>query len=193
MSLFDLLFIVLFLTAVALLLGAAVAALTGRGDRALRTLRRLGVGVIVYMAVVAGVSLLSSRRVVGKGADQCSDDWCIAVLDATPTPGAAGVTYRVRFRISSRARRVTQRERFVVVYLRDHDGRRFDPGPSDGQAPFDASLSPGESVVTTRTFNLPPSATGLGVVVSREGGLPFPGCCIIGEGLFHKAPIVPVD
>lgn len=190
MTLFDLLFIVLFLTALGVLAAALVAALRGRPDRALRRLRRLGLGTALYMVVVALVSVLSPRRIVALGADQCSDDWCVAVTEITRTGTGARDTYQVTFRLSSRARRVTQRERFVVAYMRDGTGQRYNALPVRGQAPFNASLGPGESLLTIRTFDAPAHAVGLGVVVAREGGLGFPGCCIIGEGPFHKPPIV---
>jgi len=193
MTLFDLLFIVLFLTAIGVLAAAMVAALRGRRDRALRRLRRLGIGAGSYMVVVTLVSLLSPRRVAARGEDQCSDDWCIAVTDIARAVTGALDTFHVAFRLSSRARRVTQRERFVVAYMRDRTGRRYDASPQDGQPPFDTPLGAGESITTSRTFEVPAHAAGLGVVVAREGGFGFPGCCIIGEGLFHKPPIVYVE
>lgn len=188
MTLFDLLFILLFLTALAVLVSCLVSALRGRRAQAGRRLRTLGVAVLFYMAIVAGVSLLTPRRVLAVGEDQCSDDWCIAVQGATRTDSALAVT----FRIASRALRVTQRERFVVVYLRDSGGRRYDPSPAPGQPAFDVALGPGAFVGTQRVFNVPLHAAGLGVVVTRAGDIPFPRCCIIGTGLFHKDPVVPI-
>ena len=193
MTLFDLLFIVLFLTAIGVLAAAMIAALRGRRDRALRRLRRLGIGAGSYMVVVTLVSLLSPRRVAARGEDQCSDDWCIAVTDIARAGTGALDTFHVAFRLSSRARRVTQRERFVVACMRDRTGRRYDASPQDGQPPFDTPLGAGESITTSRTFAVPAHAAGLGVVVAREGGFGFPGCCIIGDGLFHKPPIVYVE
>ena len=189
MTLFDLLFILLFLAALAVLVSCLVSALRGRKASAGRRLRTLGVAVLFYMAVVAGVSLLSPRRVFAVGEDQCSDDWCIAVQGATRS-GDNAIT--VTFRIASRARRVTQRERFVVVYLRDSGGRRYNPDPAPGQPAFDVELGPGAFVNTQRVFDVPRQAAGLGVVVTRAGDIPFPRCCIIGTGLFHKDPIVPI-
>lgn len=190
MTLFDLLFIVLFLTALGVLAAALIAALRGRPDRALRRLRRLGLGALLYMIVVTVVSVFSPRRVVALGEDQCSDDWCIAVTDIARTGTGAFDTYKVAFRLSSRARRVTQRERFVVAYMRDSAGERYDASPGQGEPPFDASLAAGASILTSRSFAVRAHAVGLGVVVAREGGFGFPRCCIIGEGLFHKPPII---
>ena len=187
MTLFDVLFILLFLTALAVLFSCLVSALRGQRARAGRRLRSLGVAVLMYLALVAGVSLLTPRRVLALGADQCSDDWCIAVQAATR---ADDTTRAVTFRLTSRARRVMQRERFVVVYLHNSDGRRFNPEPSPEQPPFDVDLAPGASVLTTRRFRVPRNARGLGVIVTREGDVPFPRCCIIGTGILHKDAIV---
>lgn len=191
MTLYDLLFILLFLTTIGILVSCVVSALRGRGDRARRRLRRLGIGAAVYLSIVVAVSLLSPRHVLARGDDQCSDDWCIAVTDAVRSDPAR-TSVIVTFQISSRARRVSQRERFVVAYLRDQDGHRYYPEPAPDWAPFDTLLGPGESLGTTRIFRVPAEAVGLGVIVAREGDFPFPRCCIIGTGFFHKDPIVPL-
>lgn len=189
MTPFDLLFILLFLTAVGVLVSAVVSALGGQRARAGRRLRTLAVAALIYMGIVTAVSLLTPRHALAFGEDQCSDDWCIAVQAATRVGDSA---IRVTFRVASRARRVTQRERFVVAYLRDADGRRYDPDPAPQQPAFDVALAPGEMVNTERLFRVPPHATGLGVIVTREGDVPFPRCCIIGTGLLYKDPVVPI-
>ena len=189
MTPFDLLFILLFLTAVGVLVSALVSALRGQRGRAARRLRGLAAAVLIYMGIVAGVSLLTPRRVLATGDEQCSDDWCIAVQGATRSGDSA---IPVTFRIASRARRVTQRERFVVAYLRDAGGRRYDPDPAPQQPAFDVALNPGAVVSTVRVFHVPPRVAGLGVIITREGDVPFPRCCIIGTGVFHKDPVVPV-
>ena len=187
MTLFDLLFIVLFLMGVVVLVSALVTALRGHGAAALRQLRTLALVTLAYMAIVAAVSLVMPRSEVAVGENQCSDDWCIAVDDAKPLDDSSAV---VTFRVSSRARRVTQRERFVVVYLRDSVGRRYDPDPAPDQPPFDVELLPGAKVLTKRVFRVPRNTRGLGVIITRAGDVPFPRCCIIGTGIFHKEPIV---
>jgi len=187
-TLFDLLFIVLFLMGVGALGMALVTALRGHGAAALRRLRTLALATLAYMTIVAAVSLVMPRAVVALGQNQCSDDWCIAVDDARQLTDSTVVTVR----LSSRARRVTQRERFVVVYLRDSGGRRYDPDPAPEEPPFDVALAPGAKVLTKRVFRVPRNTRGLGVIVTREGDIPFPRCCIIGTGVFHKDPIVPL-
>lgn len=187
MTWFDLLFIALLFGAVGELVSALVAALRGNHATASRRLRTFALAAVGYMALVAIVSLVTPRAEVAVGEPQCSDDWCIAVQGATPRGDSA---IAVTFHLSSRARRVTQRERFVVVYLRDSTGRRYDPGPAPDQPPFDVALGPGASINSERVFRVSPGARGLGVIVTREGDVPFPRCCIIGTGIFHKDPIV---
>jgi hypothetical protein len=193
-TIYDLLFVVLFLTGAGTLLTAAVAALRGHPGTARVLLRRLGLGAVIYLGIVAAVSLISPQRFLELGDEQCADDWCIAATAVHRSPGAAAVAYEVTFRISSRARRVAQRERGVAVYLRDRHGRRYAPAPGAG-IPFDMRLEPGQQVTTARVFALPAGVTDLGLVIVRGSGSPFPGCCIIGDesSLLHKRTIVRLE
>jgi hypothetical protein len=192
MTIFDLLFIALFLTAAGTSVAAVVAAVRGRRATARVLVRRLALSTAAYLGAVAIVSVASPRRFVDVGENQCSDDWCIAVTGVRRTPGLGEVAYEVTFRISSRARRVAQRERGVVVYLEDGRGRRYDADPRVADAPFDVRLEPLQQVTTTRAFTVPADAPAVGLVVWRTSGMPFPGCCIIGgEGsLFHRRTMV---
>ncbi|MFI5279627.1 MAG: hypothetical protein ACHQU1_03965 [Gemmatimonadales bacterium] len=193
MDLFDLLFIVLFLAAVGVLISCAVTAATGGRPRAIRRLLRLAVGVATYMAVVAVSSLAAPQRVLAMGENDCSDDWCLAVMSASRSGGPATDTVTVVFRASSRARRVAQRERFVAVYVKAEGGRRYDALERGDDRPFDAVLQPGETSLITRVFPVDKRASGLRVVLTREGQIWFPGCCVIGEGIFHKPPVVRIS
>jgi len=192
-TIFDLLFIIAFLTAVVLLVLSAIAAIRKRRARAVALLRNFGIFVAVYFGIVILVSVLSPRRVLHVGDDQCSDDWCIAVADVQREPSDAGVTYVVIFRVSSRARGRPQREGGVQVYVMDDRGRCYDPVPDTAASPFDVLLQPRESVQIRRAFELPADAQAPVLVVSHGGG--FPGCCIIGdsESLFHKRTVVQLD
>ena len=189
MTLFDLLFILVFFTTVVGLFTALVTTLRGRRGRALWQLRVLGAGVAVYMGIVVVTSLLSPRRVLAIGEPQCSDDWCITLTNISPTPIGDDDMYQAVFEISSRARRVPQRERFVVAFMLDGAGLRYEAEPSQGVPPFDTELLPGEYIATPRFFQVPRGATDLGVVVAREGDFGVPRCCIIGLGPFYKPPI----
>jgi len=191
LTLFDLVFLALFLTGAGTLVAAAVVAVRGQHVAAVAMLRRLGLAAATYLGVVAIVSLASPRRFVAIGDDQCSDDWCIAATSVRRSPGPGGVSYEVTFRISSRARRVAQRERGVTVYLRDGSGHRYGPVPG-ADVPFDVRLEPLQQITATRTFTVPPGVPDVGLVVARGNGFPFPGCCIIGDegSLLHKRTVV---
>lgn len=175
MSIFDLLFMALFLASVASFLTAAVQAM--RGQSSLRTLRRWAICFAMYMAVVFGVALAKPQKQLRIGDLRCFDDWCIAVSGAQQD----GPVYRVTLQVSSRAKRVDQREKGVGVYLTDSLGRRFDPLPDAAATPLDVMLAPGQMVEARRSFQVPDDARSLGLVVSHEGSYCFPGCFIIGE------------
>ena len=181
MTLFDLLFAVLFLSGGVIVIRAAIAAIRGRRPTDIRLVRGVAIGGGLYLAIVAVVSLLSPRRYRAVGEAQCSDDWCISVATALRSHGQPVDTFRLGFRLASRAARISQREQYVVAYLKDGDGHRYDPEPSEGAGPFDILLGPLAVVMTDRLFLVPPEATNVGVVIAREGAGRFPGCGIIGD------------
>jgi hypothetical protein len=194
MSIFDLLFLVLFVATVVALGAAAVAATRGRSPSAVRILRGFALAAVAYFGVLCIVSLASAQPVARIGDERCSDDWCIAVTGAQRRFAASGVTYEVTFRISSRAGRVTQRELGVVAYLLDGRGRRYDAEVRALDVPFDVKLDPMQQVIALRAFVVPTGLADVGAVISHEG-VPFPRCCIIGDegSLFHKKTIVRLD
>src|SRR6266568_7679139 len=193
MNVFEPLFLLLVLVTVITLIAAVGMAISGRFARAVRTLKRLAVGVAAYFAVVVLVSIVSPRRTYRVGDAQCFDDWCITVTDARWTATPPGTAYEVVLRLSSRARRTPMGEKGTVVYLTDIRGLRYDPLPDQAAVPFDTKLPPGGSVVATRHFDIPRDARGLGLVYTHEGGFPI-GWFIISEGgWFQKPPLVRLD
>jgi hypothetical protein len=106
MTLYDLLFIALFLTALGTLIVAATSAFRGRRARALRTLRTLALGTVIYLGIVYIATALSKQVVLRVGDPECSDDWCITVERVERTPKNAVMVYNVTLRIFSRALRV---------------------------------------------------------------------------------------
>jgi hypothetical protein len=192
---FDLLFILVILASVVTLLTAVLNLLRGRWQQAIRLLAKCGVCLAIYLGVGIVVSLVSPQRVLGLGENRCSDDWCIAVDDVARSTSPSGAEYVVTFRMSSRARRVPQRENGVVVYLVDEKGRRYEVAPNPSAAPFNVVLQPGQAITTIRRFNVSGESGKLGVVVAREGSNSIPGRFIIGDdaSLFHKPTIVRVQ
>jgi hypothetical protein len=190
MSLFDLLFIAVFLATVVTLLSAAFLAMRGRRSSALVLLRGCCICVGVYLGIVVLASAFWPRRVLQVGEHRCYDDWCIAVENASRQASRGGVNYLITLRLSSTARRVAQRENDVVIYLTDDRGRRYDPIPDRSAVPLNVQLGPQESVTATRSFEIPADAREPGLVIAHEGGFPI-GWFIIGyETWFHKPTIV---
>ena len=190
MTIFEPLFLLLVVTAAIVVVSAAVAAVRGRRPSALRTLMRLGIAAAIYMLVVLTVSLATPRRNYRVGDTQCFDDWCIAVTHALR---ATRTTMVVGLRLSSRAKRVAQRELGTVVYLTDPAGHRYDPVIDARATPLDALLQPGQAVETRRIFMVPSDARGLSLVYTHEGGFPI-GFFIIGENEWaHGPPLVHLD
>jgi hypothetical protein len=193
MNLFEPLFLLLVIATIAAVATAALVALRGQGRRAGRILLRLATCAALYFAIVVAVAFASERKVYRVGEPQCSDDWCITVADARRTAGTASATWHVTLRISSRARRVTQRELDAVVYLTDDRYRRFDPLPDPSEVPIDVRVGPGESVDAARTFEVPADARHVSLVFTHEGGFPIGSLIITENQWFHKTPIVPLE
>ena len=193
MTIFEPLFVLLVLAAVATLVTAGVAALRGQRPRALGILQRLAIGAAFYFAVVLIVAFAAVPAVHRIGEPQCFDDWCITVTAAKRSDSASVQSWSVTLRISSRAKRVQQRENGAAVHLVDSRGQTYQPGSADLAVPLDGLVGPGESFDATRRFDLPLDATGVRLVFNHEGGFPI-GAFIIGENqLFHDATVIALE
>jgi hypothetical protein len=191
-TVYDLLFIVVFLTGVGTLTVAAALAFHGRHTRALVILRRLALWTAIYVGIVYLATALSKQVVLRLGEPQCFDDWCIAVDGLQRTPMNATLQYDITLRIFSRARRVAQRENGAKnVYLVDARWKRYNPVPAGREVPLNILLQPGESVTAARRFELPADDRNVGLMLDHS---PWPICVVIGEcGAFHKGTIVRLD
>ena len=195
MSLFDPVFILVALGTLGAILVIVFKLVTGK-FRAAGRVALVWLGVLTtYMAVVVIVAAASPGTQLAMNQDDCSDDWCMAVTHVAIAPKPDGAEVTVTFRVSSIARRVTQRERGVTVWVRDTDGRHYDGDAGPHDEPFDRPVGPGETFTTTRTFLLPPGAQPADVVLTRGGGLPFPGCCVIADpnSLLHRKTAVRIS
>jgi hypothetical protein len=190
-SIFDLVLIASVLLSIATLAAAGLVAAVGRFRFAWQILRTWGIGVAVYLGIVVIVSLFTKPRLLAIGEDACFDDWCIAVEHIDKAQAGRLQKYSVTFRLSSRARRVSQRERNLETYLRDDRGSRYEANAaaSSGE-PFDVLLRPGDSVQAMRVYELPPEATHPQLMIAHNG---FPiWWFIIGQGPFHKGIVLPL-
>jgi hypothetical protein len=190
MTLFDLLFIVLFLAMLASLLWAAGCAVRGQFSRAGRILIRIAACGALYMAIVIVVSAIPPRRTMNLGEPQCSDDYCVSVDAFRRIPHEDGVEYSVDLRLANRARRGSEREKNLVMYLTDARGRRYDPDGDKSSAPYTVLTASQESVVVTRSFLVPAGAGELGAVVTHESGFPIRWLIIGYDTWFRKPPVV---
>jgi hypothetical protein len=190
MTLFDLLFILVVLATLASLFWSALCAVRGRFGRASRVFTGILVADAVYMALVIAVSALSPQLIVKLGEPQCFDDYCASVDAFRHIPQGASVEYRVDLRLFSRALRGSEREKNLMMYLTDSQGRRYDPAGVKSSAPYTILLAPQESALVTRSFSVPAGAADLGAVVTHEGGFPIRWLIIGYDTWFRKPPVV---
>lgn len=190
MSIFDLLFICVVLGSLITLVSVVIAAAAGKRHRALVLLRAWGIFIILYLGTSVAVRLTLPTRVLAIGDPQCSDDWCITVADVRRAAQSSAMAYDVDLLLTSRARRVAQREKGLIVYLTDTQGRRYNPIPDLSAIPLDVLLQAGESAMTIRKFQLPENSGPPNFVVGREGfGI---GWLIIGRSPFTRT-VVRID
>jgi hypothetical protein len=193
MTIFDLLFIAAFLASVGTLLTAAVVALRGKREQALRILRNFGLCAAIYLSAAIAVAYFSPQRVIRLGDPWCFDDWCLSVNRVDRVVKATLIKYDVGFRIFSRAGRVSQRVKGAWVYLIDDRGRRYSPDSDPSAVPLDILLQPGESVGTSRVFQVPADVHKLGLITGHSGPYCGPmGLLIIGSGgcVFNKPTMI---
>ena len=202
MNLFDLLFIISFLTTVGAVVRVGVLLIRKRTAAARKTVTRLAIFVTTYTIVLMAVSLLSPGKVLAIGDVRCFDEWCITVTSASRQPSigdvrASGVFYVVAVRVSSRSRGRRQRERDVCTYLIDSRRRRFDVSAIGQSAlqragvagePVTSFVDPGGRFESRLASDVPLDATDVGFVKTGCGRLPNP---IIGDpGSFLHQPTI---
>jgi hypothetical protein len=193
MTVFDLLFLGSFLVSVAALIAGAYAAIRGRVSRAFLILGIWLACAVLYVGASVAVAYAAPQRVIAAGEPWCFDDWCLTVDNVKRVDRV----YNVDLRISSEAKRVTQRANGAWIYLRDENDRHYEPlpepGPDPKEVPLDVLLQPGESVAAERSFQVPVNVHELGLVTGH-GGPPcgWMSLVIIGQGgcLFHKQTMI---
>lgn len=202
----DLLLVVVFFILLGLVLAGLVALFRRRAGQAKRQFLHAGVFLAVYVAAVGAAGLMSSRRWIALGADQCFDDWCAAVetvQHATELGGAkaGGEFWIVGLRLSNHGRGRAQAALDAHVTLESPDAREFAPSPAGQRAwefvhgesiPLSVRITAGDTVRTTRVFDVPAGLDDLGLrVIHGE----FPGRIILGDSnsLFHKHTLVRLE
>jgi hypothetical protein len=166
-----------------------------RGER-VRVRRGVGwlAGVwVVYLAVLAGVSLVERQRVVMMGEPQCFDEMCFTVVGVEEVPGFlirdGRRLVRVSVRVANRGKKARS-ERLIWAYLVDAQGRQWTESVGVNGVGLTARVAGGGSVVSEPVFKVAGNATGLGLVLTR--GRWQPGLLVIGDSdsLLHRPTAV---
>lgn len=206
MSLFDLLFIALFLGTVTLLIVTLITALCGRRRITLRLLCFLGISLAAYFLIVALVAVATPQKVLTREQSRCFDEMCFAVTDVKialtigqgqQATKAAGRFYLVTIQVSCHGHGRAQSEAGVGVSLVDTTGSTYEVSPTGQHAyqagnelnpPLTARVAPGDSVSSVQVFDVPMEAAEVALHVSHSG----PGLFIIGddESPLHKPTII---
>lgn len=191
-TIFDLIFLLALLMSAVTLVLAAIAGIRGRRARLLGILRTWGIGALIYCACALSVAFFAPQRLIAIGDPWCFDDWCLTVEGVKSAAAERAVSYRVDMRISSEARRISQRALGAWIYLIDDAGHRYAPDSDPSAIPLDVRLGPGESVTTSRTFRVPAGVTHLGLITGHGGPYCRMGVLIIGSGgcLFNKPAMI---
>ena len=191
-TIFDLIFLLAGLVTAVTLFRATIMAIRGRRAEVLRILRTWGIGAFAYAACGLAVALLAPQRVMAIGDPWCFDDWCLKVEGVKSATSAGLVAYQADLRLSSVARRVSQRALGAWIYLIDDTGHRYAPDSDAAAIPLDVRLGPGESVTTSRTFRVPASVSHLGLITGHGGPYCGVGVLIIGGGgcLFDRPAMI---
>ena len=112
-------------------------------------------GVLLrWCAVVAFAAVLLVHQI---GEPRASIDCGVTVTGAKRVAAGNSQQWTVDLRISSRAKRIQQRERGAAVHLVDSQGRKFFPLATAADVPLDVQVGPGESADATRRFDLLPA------------------------------------
>jgi len=195
-SIFDLLFLACVLATAITLTVAVIFASQGRVARALRIVRAYGICAVAYLAIAVAVDCFKPQRVLAVGAPWCLDDWCLQVESASRATNGPRVTYDIKLRIFSTARGITQRANGAWLYLIDERGHRYKPDSDPSAMPLTVQLGPGQSVTTSRKFEVPGDVGALGLITGHGG--PYCGAMsllIFGEGgcLFNRPTLVRIN
>ena len=185
MTLYDLLFFVLFFGVLGTLALAGMLSLLGHKRASRMLFGALTIFPVAYVCTWVAVAALVKQKPLGVGDPQCVDNWCIAVENVETAPRDSTNVYDVTLCLFSRANRTptsfgahAAADDQTDVYLLDGQGRRYNPLPHASEIPLNVRLQPGQAVRTRRTFAVPASARGIGLL---PAGGSFGACPMIGE------------
>ncbi|WP_433971083.1 hypothetical protein [Tunturiibacter lichenicola] len=163
-------------------LGVLVAWLRGEKLRVKRGLQWL-IGVwVVYLGVLAGVSLVQKQKVVAIGEIQCFNNMCFTVtgIEEVPrfVPRDVRRLVRVSIRVTNRGRSATSNS-LMKAYLVDGQERRWKESSGVNGVNLTAKVAGGSSVTSEPVFEIAGDATQLGLILTQ--GWRQPGVLVIGD------------
>lgn len=202
MTLYELIFILLFLGSVISLL---LSGFLWRRIASKRILVALASVWGVYLAILAVTDAFSPQKVFKVGEDQCFDEMCCAVADAQAMPEqtlnqpgiAASRLYVFKIRVTSHSWSRAQAEGGLRGRLYDNDRDAYINVSEAAQKAYDAQhgesskltprIAPGESILSVLVFEVPQRFTHLALTLDHGF---TPGYFVIGESpFFHKPDI----
>jgi hypothetical protein len=203
MTLYELIFILLFLGSVVCLLLCAFSWLVRRKAASRKLFIALAAVWGVYLVLLAVTDVFSVQKVFKVGEDQCFDEMCFAVadvqtipaqtFDSSAAPGSG--LYIVKVRVTSHSRGRSQAEgglRWRIVddknYIDVSETAQKSYEAQHGASPkLSGTIAPGESILSVLVFEVPHGITH--PALTLDHGF-TPGYFVIGESpFFHKPDI----
>jgi hypothetical protein len=197
MTLFELLFIALFLVSAGCLLLCAALWRTGKAKKLLMGLVSVWAAYLVLLAVA---DVLRVPKVFKVGEEECFDEMCFAVIDQAdaaqaPTAGAGRTLKVVTMRATSRSEGRAQAEgglrgrlygdgRYLEISASAQRSYEAEHGPA---ASLTDRIAPGESKLAVLVFEVPEGVGMQGLVLDHGF---TPGYFVIGESPFFHQPDV---
>jgi hypothetical protein len=177
-------------------LGVAVSWSRGEGGKAKRDLGWIAAIWLVYLAVLATVSLTARPREIAIEQQQCFHQMCLAVLRTEVMPGYLAQNgerlIRVAVLVTNRSTGKTRSDHRLHAYLVDAQGHKWHEIPGLEGVRLTTTVSPQTSVTSEPVFKVAGDATDLALVFTHGSGLPQ--ALVIGDrdSLFHPLVTVPL-
>jgi len=198
MTLYELVFILLFLSSVVVVIGIVILVTFRRRSVAWKILLGTGTVWCVYFVFLAAFDLMAKPLIIAPGQDRCFDEMCFAVVGAqmSTSPLAKSAErklYIVTVRVTSHSQGRTQGEGGIRARLCDH-GQYFAVAKQaqtayereHGTSPMlSQRLAPGESIKSVVVFDVPQSISHPSLTLDHGF---TPGYFIIGESPFFHGP-----
>jgi len=169
----------------------------GRRPQARLVLTRWGLSAVAYLVISIGASAMRPERSIGLGERWCFDEWCMSVDRVTSRSATGGMVYTLDLQTYNGGRR-SLRALYPWMFIRDSDGRRYQPSTRDWVALVEASVRAHESHRFPVDFLVSAGARQLGFVTDHGFGTPcnlFPALVFISHGgcLFDKFDSIHLD